>query len=102
MTLTSIIKYYDAIEAIKNDFLGMYYGSCKTEEINHFWIANKIGGLLSVKDECFDLLEMVTALENNIPKDVLMEWHEKSLQEVESGGQPIDLLTFYNINNQNK
>lgn len=98
MILTSILKYNEAIEAIKNDFLQKYYDSNKVEDINHFWVSNKTGGLLSVGNECFDLLEMVTALENNISKSVLMDWHEKSLLEVEAGNDPIDLLTFFHTN----
>ena len=90
--------YYQGCETIKEEFIQKYYVSkdIPREDVDDYWIADDIGGVLSINDYFHSMNDMVGALKLNCPKKRFFEWYDYSLENY--GKEPMNLKSYLVFN----
>jgi len=70
-------KLEENIESFKEYFIKKYFGSSKN--IEHYWISDEIGGVLSVADYFFSLNDMVEFVRNRYTPKKMFEYYDYAL-----------------------
>lgn len=73
-----LTNYHKACEAIKDEFIEVYYIECATKsiQVENYWIADEVGGVCFINDYFWDLATMVEALKCGPTPDQLFKWYE--------------------------
>jgi hypothetical protein len=62
---------------LTESFITKYFG--KIEEVEYYWIAGEIGGVLSVADYFFNLGDIVDFIKYHYSKDLMFEYYDYAL-----------------------
>lgn len=65
-------------ESLSRHFIKKYFG--KIDEVEYYWIADEVGGVLVVADYFFNLSDIVDFLRYNYPKNMMFEYYDYSLE----------------------
>jgi len=76
-TKEAVAYYKNACNFVRDEFVQKYFKSGCT----YYWIADDIGGILSINDYFFDMDTMVMALERNVKPKWLFEFCEWSVED---------------------
>ena len=71
--------YYRLCNKITIYFIENYFGN--TYDVDWYWIADDIGGVINVGDYFFNFSDIVELLEVNPPKKRLFEWYDYDLEK---------------------
>jgi len=58
-------------------FIIKYFG--KLEDIDYWWVADEVGGVLSVNDYFFNLRDMIDFVRHNYSKKMMFEYYDYAL-----------------------
>lgn len=77
-------SYWIACGRIQEEFIGKYYldKDTKRSDIEDYWIADEIGGLIFINDYYHSIDDMVEALRLNCPVDKFFKWYDESMIQV--------------------
>lgn len=80
-----ITKYNVACNEILHHFKVKYFCDRKTavDDIDSFWIADRIGSVVCIGDYFWNMEDMVYALEKNISAKRVFDYNDKSIEDRE-------------------
>ena len=91
-----IEQYKDACNSLRDVFIEKYFGKTR-EMIEHYWIADEVGGCLYVNDRFFNVDDMVDFLQYNYTADQMFHYYDARLKNQEAGDD-----AFFNIKSWKK
>jgi hypothetical protein len=88
--------YYDACESIRIAFMEEYYcdKDIRLNEVDTYWIADRVGEVCFIGDQHWQFTDMVTALELKVPHKKLFDWYDYSLEQHAKHGSAMNLVTY--------
>lgn len=89
-------KYFTIVDALCQEFIMKYFTYWEWDYADYYIIGDLNVWLwpVHISDYYRSIDIIITALENNIPKDMLLDWYDKQLENK----QPINLYNYY-LNN---
>jgi len=67
----------DASDTLSWYFIKRYFG--KIEEVEYYWIAEDVGGVLAVNDYFFSIDDIVNFIKYHYSKDLMFEYYDYAL-----------------------
>jgi hypothetical protein len=71
-------RWEDVTNELIGSFIKRYFG--KLEEVEYYWIAEDVGGVLSVADYFFNLGDIVDFIKYHYSKDLMFEYYDYALE----------------------
>jgi hypothetical protein len=95
-----LLAYYAACQDLADAFVTKYYTDTEItlEQVEAYWIADQIGGVYQVNDQCWRMQDIVEALENHATEKQLFDWYEESMEMYSTKGHSINLENWLKSN----
>ena len=75
-----LTNWENQTQLLADNFMSKYFCKGKKADVDFFWVADEIGGVLSVSDYFFDLSDVIDALRYNIPINKLFSFYDYQLK----------------------
>lgn len=77
----NLTKWHKATQDLVEDFIVTYFvdEEISREELEVYWVADEIGGVLVVGDYFFDMYAITTAIRVSCPTEKLFEWYNYTI-----------------------
>lgn len=77
-----LANWYEATQDLVEGFIATYFvdKNIPREELEVYWVADEIGGVLVIGDYFFDMYTITTAIRVNCPMGKLTEWYDYTIR----------------------
>lgn len=71
-----LINYYNSCEELANYFVKRYFG-----KVDYYWIGNRIGTVIEVADDFFDMNDMAEFIKNRYTRKQLFDYYDARMDK---------------------
>ena len=71
-------KWEDSVVELTNYFIKKYFG--KLEDVEYYWIAEDIGGVIQIADYFFNLSDITEFIKYNYSRKKMFEYYDYALE----------------------
>lgn len=78
----NLANWYEATQDLVEDFIATYFVDEDTPrgDLEVYWIADEVGGVLVIGDYFFDMYAITTAIRISCPIEKLFEWYDHTVE----------------------
>jgi len=89
--------WYDTTEELTNYFIGKYFG--KPQDVEHWWVADEIGGVLYINDYFFNLSDIVDYIKYRYTKNKMFANYDYQMKLRLKNEIPINIKNWIKLKN---
>lgn len=78
-----LTNWYEATQDLVEGFIATYFvdENVPREELEVYWVADEIGGVLVIGNYFFDMYTITTAIRVSCPEKKLFEWYDHTIEK---------------------
>lgn len=78
-----LLDWHEATQDLVEHFIATYFvdKDMPREELEVYWVADEIGGVLVIGDYFFDMYTITTAIRVSCPEKNLFEWYDYTIEK---------------------
>lgn len=93
----AILNYESSCSDVVHEFLTCYFVNVEEgytlEEIEWYWVADEVGGIIFVDDYFCDMYTILTALRLEVPREIFFAWYDETVEKEKN----INLSSYYRM-----